>query len=218
MRIRRHYPVEPEACLAEQFRILRLRPFLPSQTGQHDEVQQLAWVKVVPWGDDRLHQEEPPGFSHRPAAVPKDGQGAVMVPVVDYPPEDVRVTSGRNRLKEISLYDFAPIGESGIADCLAGTLCHLRQFMDHAGHSGPLLQDCGDQRAVSAADVCDTGDAAEIVRLYDGGRDHLTEVVHGAIEDLSFFGVRCEVVEELGSCGQLEGRFAGPDTMKRLGI
>src|SRR6185369_14463467 len=99
-----------------------------------------------------------------------------------------------------------------------GPLCHMREFIENTVHLRTVLQDCGDQCAVPSADIHNTGDAAEIVCLYDSGGDHLPEIVHGPIEDLSLVGVCCEVVEKFRSCGTLEDRFTGPDAVKRLGI
>src|SRR2546426_1127510 len=69
-------------------------PVDPRDAGQHDPVEALGEVRAVPLGQDRLEEEETPaGLDGLPAAA-QDGQGLVVVPVVDDPAHHDAIAGG----------------------------------------------------------------------------------------------------------------------------
>src|SRR4051812_48070121 len=147
---------------SEEFRVLLLRPFLAAVYEQHREIEQLAGMRDVPWGDRPLDEEETSVVPHRPTAVAQQHESTLVGPVVDDALEQVDLPAGGDLLEEVTAHERATLSEPRSGQLLAGGLGHVRRVVDDSCHVCMGAQDRAQIRAVATTDVDDTPHAGEV--------------------------------------------------------
>ena len=125
-------------------------------------------------------------------AVLQDGDRLLIVPIVNDPFEDDRVSPRGQGLKEIAPDQLTTVRDVWSGDLFFGAGDDLRRVEQDAGHSGIFLQDRSNQTAVSAACVHDFVDAAETVNSVrsalaaDGNKTRIAQIQINKIEEIFF--------------------------------
>ena len=104
--VSRHHTLECESAAAEQRSVLGLGP-LASAAPDEPHVKKLVRVRLVRRLRDAFDEQQSSVRSYRASALTENLQRGVVVPVVNNATEDVRVTVGRDRLKEVPADDLA---------------------------------------------------------------------------------------------------------------
>src|SRR5262249_19110034 len=145
------------------------------------------------------------------------GDGAVVVPVMDHPAQEVGVAAGGDSLEDVPTDQVAALLQPGCGDQGATALDYVRQVVQNAGWVGGLLQGAGEQRFLPTAGIDDPADPGEIVGLRHGGTDLSAVTAHGQIEEFSLRGVRCEVLVGPLAGNTLKDRLTRSDAVVALG-
>ena len=108
-------------------------------------VVELARMGPVAGRDHLLDHQQLRRFCHRPPAAPEYFNGLIVIKVMQYGGEDVRIGAGRNRREEISPDELAAPGNPGGFQALTRARNDRRAVEEDTPHHGMCCQDGGQQ-------------------------------------------------------------------------
>ena len=122
----RNYPRELKSGRGQQSRVLIGGSLDAAGHGEHQQIHQLAVMRRVPFGQDRLEYENAPLRRNRLAAVAQDFDRLFVRPVVKHVSQDIDIVAVRHLFEEIardqaaSLRQPARINEALACDTVSG--------------------------------------------------------------------------------------------------
>jgi hypothetical protein len=181
--------VEFEVGLFEEGAVLGLGALLAGSRGQHGDVEHLARMEGVAFGQDKLDDEEAAGGGHGAVAVGEDGEALLLAPVVDDVGHHVEVAAGRDALEEAARGEGDAIGHTAGSDEFDGGRLVERKIEKGATRTGLAGENGGKDMTSASADVGDIGVGREVVGGCDGGRIRDVVADEEVAEHGGFFGI-----------------------------
>src|SRR5436190_5640680 len=183
-RLRRHDPREVETGAVEQRAELLLRALASTWHDQHLEVEDLPHARLVARRNHRLDQDDAAVLRQHLPDVRQDQRRLVVVPVMNDVLHDVGVAAGRDGLEEVAGPGGDAAGKTLRLDLRLRARDHVLEVEQDPLHARMLLEDCREDGAVTAGDVDERADAAEVVALDDRRNHDVAEPGHRVVEHL----------------------------------